>query len=112
MQRVGWHGMAALCKQRWCLVWHGASTVGTSGLLAQPAVPHVVTRKFQQVVVFFAAAAAAAGHAPRCIAHKVLLRMVSCRLEMVISESSGPSQAAHLGGDEQHPEGVYFLSHR
>ncbi|KAF6263367.1 hypothetical protein COO60DRAFT_458910 [Scenedesmus sp. NREL 46B-D3] len=33
-------------------------------------------------------------------------------LEMVISESSGPSQAAHLGGDEQHPEGVYFLSHR
>jgi hypothetical protein len=37
---------------------------------------------------------------------------VCCRLEMVISESGGQLQAAHLAADEQNPDGIYFVSHR
>jgi hypothetical protein len=31
---------------------------------------------------------------------------------MVISESGGQLQAAHLAADEQNPEGIYFVSYR
>eukprot|EP00775_Hariotina_reticulata_P011533 gene11533-11676_t len=34
------------------------------------------------------------------------------KLEMVIHESGGQQEGAHLQADEQHPDGVYFTSHR
>lgn len=47
-----------------------------------------------------------------CLRPSPALPSLLRRLEMVIAESGGRREGAHLAADENHPDGVYFTAHR